>query len=55
MAEVFVDLIKQINNIIENGIHVDKTLRIPSSYCYVTLSELKTEVFSIITDLLHNR
>jgi hypothetical protein len=49
------DLTKQINKIIQNEIPVDKTWRTHSSYSYVTLSELKTEIFVIITDLLHNR
>ena len=49
------ELIKQINKIIQNEIPVDKTWRTPSSYSYVTLCELKTEIFVIITHLLHNR
>lgn len=48
-------IVQIIKNIINNGIHVDKNLRVQSSYKTINLFEIENEVFASISDLLHSR
>jgi hypothetical protein len=41
-----------LNELINNGIHVDKNLRQPTYYSQITFKELKAECLAIISDLL---
>ena len=47
------DLNKVLKNVISEGVHVDKTLRTAPSYSQVSLLEIKTEIFSAISSILH--
>ena len=49
------ELVKKIKLIIENGIYVDKNLRVQSSYNGVNLFEIESEIFASISELLQNR
>jgi hypothetical protein len=44
-----------LNELINNGIHVDKNLRQPTYYSLITFKELKAECFVIISDLLSGK
>jgi hypothetical protein len=44
-----------LNELINNGIQVDKNLRQPTYYSLITFKELKAECFAIINDLLTSK
>jgi hypothetical protein len=48
-------LLNQIKQIIENGIKVDKLLRVQSTYNSISKSEAESEIFAITCDLLQNQ
>jgi hypothetical protein len=48
-------LVQKIKTIIENGIHIDKNLRVQSSYNGVNLFEIENEIFSSLSELLISR
>jgi len=52
MSEVEMHATLVINKIIENGVTVDQMVRSSATYCFVTIDELKCEIFAIITDML---
>lgn len=50
------DLIySSLTNLINNGLHIDKNLRQPSFYSWLSYDELKIECFIILCDLLTNQ
>ena len=49
------DVRKKLDDIVTNGIHVDKNLRQPSFYSSITYDELKVESFGIVCDLLSSQ
>jgi hypothetical protein len=44
-----------LNNLITNGIVIDKNLRQPTFYSKVNFNDLKVECFTIIADMLSNQ
>ncbi len=44
-----------LNNLITNGIVIDKNLRQPTFYSKVNFNDLKVECFTIIADMLINQ
>ena len=49
------DIYAALSGLMANGIEVDKNLRQPTFYSWITFDELKIESFWIITDLLGNQ
>jgi hypothetical protein len=48
-------LVQKLKTLIENGIHIDKNLRVQSSYNGVNLFEIENEIFSSLSELLISR
>ena len=44
-----------LNNLLKNGIEIDKNLRQPTYYSRINLDELKIEIFAIINNFLINQ
>lgn len=44
-----------LNNLLKNGIEIDKNLRQPTYYSRINLEEFKNEIFAIINHLLNNQ
>lgn len=48
-------MFNSLSYLISNGIEIDKNLRQPTFYSWITFSELKCECFVIISELLTNQ
>lgn len=44
-----------LNNLLKNGIEIDKNLRQPTYYSRLETDEFKIEIFAIINNLLTNQ